>query len=228
MKKINAKKFLLFIISMLVVCLVKSIFIDSIPEQKYCDFVHDVLIYWGDNYLNNIVWLLPIILSVYIISGRFYLKLREFETRYWNRKRYVKAMLKNIFISSMFLNFMISLAQIIVFTIYFNKQINIDLNILSVLFRYVLENTFLNILIILCSMYINNYMFIVVVALIIIILSLTMTINLNVFAPNMYIPFVNIYYSESINIITILLIPLILYFIGIKYEKCDIIGGGEL
>ena len=58
-----------------------------------------------------------------------------------------------------------------------------------------------------------------------VITSLTTIINLSLVWENPYLPFINIYYSDKINIITILLTITVLFFIKRLYIRYDILGG---
>lgn len=225
MRKINLRKLILFILIIAIICILKNAFISSIDGEGYAYFIRRVLVSWDESQFLNIIWLLPIMFSIYIIARNHFFKIHHFDTRYNNRKHFINKFLIKCCLSSIIVNFLIAFLQVIVLSLTTKTSIMINIDVVTIFVQYIIESTFLNIVIILCAMYIKNFMYTYIIFLIFIILSLTIIVNLSLVGENPYLPFINIYYSDKINVITILLTIAVIYFIKKLYIRYDILGG---
>lgn len=225
MKKINLRKTLLFILIIAVICILKDSFISSTNCEEYAYFVRQVLVFWSENQFLNIIWLLPIMFSIHVIARKYFFKMQQFDTRYNNRKNFINKLLINCCISSIIFNFLIAFLQVIIISLTTKASIMININVITTFLQYIIESTFLNMIIILFAIYIKNFMYTYIIFLIFIILSLTIIINMSLVGQNPYLPFVNIYYSDKINMVTILLTIVSISFIKRLYIHYDILGG---
>ena len=225
MKRIDWQKMLSFILIITVICILKNTCISLIDSENYASFVHKILVFWSESQFLNLVWLLPILFSIHIIARKYFFKIYQFDTRYNNRKHFINKLLVICYLSSILFNFLIAVLQVIILSLTTKTSIMINIDVITTFAQYIIECTFLNIVIILCAVYIKNFMYTYIIFLIFIIVSLTTIINLSLVWENPYLPFINIYYSDKINIITILLTITVLFFIKRLYIRYDILGG---
>lgn len=224
-KKIDFRKLLLFSLIIAAICILKNLCIESTDSEHYVYFVRQILIFWDQSQFMNLIWLLPIMLSIQIIARKYYFEMQNFDTRYSNRNRYINRLLIRCGLFSIIFNFLIAILQVIVLTLIKNVSITINIEIITILIQYVFECTFLNIIIIFVSMNIKNFMYTYIIFLIFIIVSLTSIVNLGLIEGSSYLPFINMYFNNKINIVSVLLSILTLFFIKKKYLKYDILGG---
>lgn len=224
-KKIDLRKVLLFCLTIAVICIMKNICIGSIDSENYAYFVRQVLIFWDQSQFLNLIWLLPIMLSINLIARKYFLEMHHFDTRYSNRKCFINKLLIKCSIFSLISNFLVAILQVITLTIITKTSYMINTDVITILIQYIVESTFLNIIIILFAMNTNNFMYTYIIAIIFIIVSLTSIINLSLIEGNPYIPFINMYFSDKINVVSILLSILVLFIIKKLYLKHDILGG---
>ncbi len=225
MKGINLRKFVLFIMIISIICILKNVFISLNNAGTYAYFVRKVLVSWDESQILNIIWLLPVMLSNYIVSRKYFFKVHHFDTRYNNRNFFINKLLIKCCLESIIFNFLIAFLQVIVLSLSTKTSIVINIDVVSTFVQYIIESVFLNVIIILCSMYIKNFMYTYIIFLMIIILSLTTIINLSFIGENPNLPFINIYYSNKISLVTILLTGAVIYFIKKLYIHYDILGG---
>ena len=224
MKKVNIKYAMLLAAMLVIICVLKKFLINSLEYNTYYDYINILLVYWEDS-VTNIIWLLPIILGMYIVSRKYYIKIQQFDMRYVNRRRFINKTLIKMYIFAIFVNLIIALFQIIVLSIWSDISIILNYSIMVLIIRYAIEMVFIEALVLLCSLCINSYMYAVIIFLILIILSLTAIINLSIIDGSVYIPFLNMYYSTELNVVTIFSILVVTLLIRKVYMKYDIIGG---
>lgn len=224
-KKVDLQKVLLFCLTIAVICIMKNICINPIDCENYVYFVRLILIFWDQSQILNLIWLLPIMLSINVIANKYFHEMYHFDTRYSNRKRFINKLLIKCILFSLIFNFIIAILQVIILTLITKPYIMINIDIVTIIIQYIVESTFLNTIIILFAMNIKNFMFTYIIAIIFIIISLTSIINLSLVEGNPYLPFINMYYSNEINVISILLTVIAIFFIKKLYIRCDILGG---
>ena len=220
LNRINYKKIILTFVMIIIICLLKYNYINDTSYQDSAELMRNFLIFWGNNYLINLIWILPILMNLVFVSKKYYFKLINFDTRYKNRNKYILNFIKNCLIYSFFYNLVLILIQIFIIGFLSNSDISFSIETIKLIISYILENTFLNFLLIFLALNIRNYMYSLLLIIILCVILLT------TFSNNIYIPFVSLYWTNNINFITIALLILVLFFIRKKYLKFDI-GGYE-
>lgn len=218
MKKINLKNWLCYFLIIICICILKGSFIYSMDGHSYSDFVHDLLIFWGDNQLVNLIWLLPILLNLYIIAKNYFYMMLHFDMRFKNRKHFINITLMKCYFSSLLFNFLIAVMQTIFLSLVSGHSIIVNFTLFSFLIRYIIENTFINFIVILLALYIKNFMYAYISFIVFII------INFSLIKENTYLPFFNLFFSNQINSLTILLTIIAIFLIKRVYLHYDIGG----
>src|SRR5574344_1675211 len=213
MKKISMRKILYYFLIIIGICVLKVPYMASIASDNYSDFVRYILIFWGSNQLVNLIWLLPILFSMYIVAKKYFYKMQHFEVRLKNRKHFINIALIKCCLVSIIFNILIALLQIVILSLISKTSIIINGNVFNTIIQYTIENTFLNVIIILCAMYIKNFIYSYSVFVILIIISLTAIINLALVKESIYLPFINLYFNDKISLTTILLTIIIIFLI---------------
>lgn len=86
-KKIDIRKLCIYILILFLFIYLKN---GIISFEEYNQGIYNVIIFWGEDIFNNIIWLLPIIFTFYVLSKKYFYNLLEFNMRYQNRRRYLK------------------------------------------------------------------------------------------------------------------------------------------
>ena len=159
MKKISLQKVFWYILIIVCVCILKGTYIHAVGGDNYNTFVQNVLVFWDDNQLVNLIWFLPILLSLYLIAKNYFYSMNHFDMRFKNRKRFIYSAIINCITASILFNFLIAVFQVIVLSIVSKTSIIINVAIISFILQYVIENTFLSIIIVLFAMFIKNFMY---------------------------------------------------------------------
>lgn len=220
MRKIKIKSIILTVTLITTVFILKSPYISSLYEGEYISFIRQVLFKQGDNLIANIFWLFPIVGSLFLISNYGYNQLISFSTRYQNRRIYVKSILYKTIVYSLLFNALFAVLQIIIFSRSYGIQFG--LNLIHVILQYVIENTFLSLLVICISFVIKKYIYSYISILLVIIILLN--------APESYgrwVPFISLNYTNSINLITVISCIVVTFIIYKLYLHCDIGGSYE-
>lgn len=218
MKKINFKKLFSILLLLSILIYLKTLFANYLDTGNIDKYIRDVLAFVGDNPLMNVIWLLPLVITIFLISNTFYYKMLKFNTRYGNRKTFI---LKNIIIfifMSFIFNFFIALTQELIFIII--SRVNINYLILYNSLHYTIENVFIDLLIICGSMLIKNYMISFTTTLLVILVSLNLSKDIC-----KKIPYINMFYESNINIYTVILIIVLIILLYKLYLNYDIEGG---
>lgn len=229
LKKINFKNIFKGIFLISFVCVIKGIFLelDSVDINDYASFVKIVLVLWTDSQILNLIWLLPILIGIDLIAKKYYFKINSFDMRYKNKINFINKFLISVLCYSIFINFFIALIQVISMSLYAKCTIIINSKIIFCFVQYIIETTLLNLSIILFAIYFKKFMYVYVIYLMYIIIGLILIINLSLVNNKIYLPFINIYYENKINYISIAFIVMILFLIKRKYIRSDILGGNE-
>lgn len=210
------------------VYLIIVIFISSILKANYQQFnVKDMLIYWNDLQIVNLIWFFPIVFIIFFFSKKFLNDINHFDVRYKNRKKYIeKVILKNlliIFIGAL----VIQIVHINLINIFSKKIIVITFKDLLFILELTFEILFVCFNVAFIAMIIKNYIYSFVTNVMIILFMLISSINLNMFYKNNYFPLVRMYLGEKGIIITIILFVLIIIVIRRTYLHHDMIGGAN-
>lgn len=229
MKKFNIKKFILNIFLIFIICILKSMCLElnSVDVENYGSFTKTILTIWTDSQFLNLIWLLPILLSMNIIAKKYFFEINNFDMRFKSRNNFINKLLAKCCCFSLIVNFVIAFTQIVILSIISNNLIFINKEVIINLIQYMIETTLLNVSIILFAMYIKKIMYVYIIYMIYIVVSLIVIVNLSLVSNNVYFPFINMYYSSQINVISVLLIILFLFLIKRKYIHSDVLGGSE-
>ena len=200
LNKINYKKAIMLFLIIIIICFFKIIYIKDLANINFTKLVHYFLVFWGNNNFVNLIWLLPILMNLLFVSKKFYLKLMKFDTRYKNRNKFVLNTIKDCLLYSGAFNFFLIITQVAIITFLIKSNISFSIELIKFIFSYILENTFLNFLIIFLALIIRNYIYSLLMVIILCIIMLTIIPN------NIYMPFVSLYCTSDINYMTILLL----------------------
>lgn len=219
--KVNYKNCFLFAVMVIFVCLLKMIYISNSMYETSIEFVHDIVVYWGNNQLVNFIWFIPIITNLFFVSKTYYSKAINFSTRYKNRCNFISYTIKESLLYSFVYNFLSVLMQTFVLTVLLKANIHFSFAMLELFISYSIECTFLNFVVLFFAIYSKHYMYSFLAVIILCIMVLTVLGN------NMYIPFVCLYSSYKINYITVVSLLGLIILIQKKYLTEDLIGGYE-
>ena len=87
MKFVNKKDFLIYLLILLAVTYLKSIYLSEVYIDNWW---YQALIFFGSDQFVNILWLIPILIQVFFISKKIYVELNYFDLRYKNRNNFLK------------------------------------------------------------------------------------------------------------------------------------------
>jgi len=220
MSKIKTRNVILTIALVTITFILKLPYIDSLYEGNYISFIKQVLFKQGDNLIANVFWLFPIVGSLFLISNYGYNQLIGFNTRHKNRKIYIKSIFYKMIIYSLIFHGIFSILQIIIFSKSYGTHF--DLNVMNVVLQYIIENTFLSLLVIFISIVIKRYIY----AYILVLTGLIILLRV----PKLYgkwIPFICLNYTDSTYLITIISCVVLTMMIYKLYLHCDIGGNYE-
>ena len=82
--KIIFYNLLTFLISILLICILKNNFVYSLYTDNSLDYIYKILCASSDNIFLNIIWMLPIISNFYFVARKIYEDLLLFNIRYNN------------------------------------------------------------------------------------------------------------------------------------------------
>ena len=95
MKFVNKKDFLIYLLILLAVTYLKSIYLSEVYIDNWW---YQALIFFGSDQFVNILWLIPILIQVFFISKKIYVELNYFDLRYKNRNNFLKILIFSCFI----------------------------------------------------------------------------------------------------------------------------------
>ncbi len=226
MKKIDLKKIIIYILVIVIICFLKKNYIYAISTGEASTLVKDILIYWGDNQVVNIIWFLPIIFEIFVISKKYFYKLNSFDLRSKNRKKYIKKVLISFIVESFCFILALELSQLFIINFFIPNSLNINIDDLIFILKYVIENIFLIFEIMLVALLFKKLMYSIIFFLILNFIILISSMNLSLISTQIYIPFVNIYFGSGNFLVTILIILIGILIIKKIYLNYDI-GGME-
>ena len=225
MKKIDLKKIIVYLLIIMCFCLLKKNYIYGVSNGTV-SFVRFILAYWGENQLVNLIWFLPIMFEIYVLSKKYFYKLSHFDMRYRNRKNYVASVLLSFAIESFLFILAIAFAQLTIIGLFTQNKLAINFTDLVFVFQFIIENILLVFTIILFALLIKKLMYSLVVVIIITLVILTLTINLALIPNSIYIPFIDIYIGNSNFVLTAIIVLIETILIKKTYLNYDI-GGME-
>ncbi len=219
-RKIRIKSVILMVAFIGAVLVLKSPYMNSLYEGDYILFMKQILFMQGEDLIANVFWLFPIVGSLFFISDYGYSRLIHFSTRYKNRRNYIRKVYFRTLGYALLFHFLFSVLQILIFSGSYGIQISFSL--MNVILQYVIENTFLSLLVICISLVIKKYIY----AYISVITGLIILLRV----PKLYgkwIPFISLNCTNSINVFTIIGCIVITFIVYKLYLHCDIGGNYE-
>lgn len=216
MKRTSRKDLLVFLIVILAVTYLKSIYFYDIYEGK--NWQYQLFIYFGNNQIVNIIWLIPIIVQVFFISKNIYVEMCHFDLRYRNRNRFLKQIIV-YFIKEHIIYTIISIVvQMLGLMLIVKVPMYLESYMIEFIGQYFIEIIFYIALLIIVSLLTSHYVLSFVVELCILIMMV-------MFFKNSYIPVVTLFSNYYFNYITVPCIFVIFYIIKKIYIAKDLIGG---
>lgn len=205
--------FIIIAVTILKVPYVRSI-INFMSNQYFCK----LFVLNGNEQIANLIWLIPIVSTVFFISKQSYLCIMNFEVRYKNRKKYFYKLIKDHSIKIIFYNILAILIQYI--SICFMMNIPIAINGLSVQFiiKYFIELGVFSLTILLISILLKNFIYGFLINISLLCLAM---LSLN----NSFVPVVSLYMDSYINLYSIISIFILIFLIRKVYTRLDLIGG---
>ena len=205
MKFVNKKDFLIYLLILLAVTYLKSIYLSEVYTDNWW---YQALIFFGSDQFVNILWLIPILIQVFFISKKIYVELNNF--------------LKNIFLCfikehAIYTTSFI-VVQIIGLMILTGIPFKFDVGILELFCKYYIEIMFYIWLLILVSLVIQKYTISFLIELTLLL------VLLNILKSSLF-PIISLYYNYSFNFLTLPCICFVLHFIKKIYVSRDLLGG---
>lgn len=215
MKFVNKKDFLIYLLILLAVTYLKSIYLSEVYIDNWW---YQALIFFGSDQFVNILWLIPILIQVFFISKKIYVELNYFDLRYKNRNNF----LKNIFLCfikehAIYTTSFI-VVQIIGLMILTGIPFKFDVGILELFCKYYIEIMFYIWVLILVSLVIQKYTISFLIELTLLL------VLLNILKSSLF-PIISLYYNYSFNFLTLPCICFVLHFIKKIYISRDLLGG---
>ena len=215
MKFVNKKDFLIYLLILLAVTYLKSIYLSEVYTDNWW---YQALIFFCSDQFVNILWLIPILIQVFFISKKIYVELNYFDLRYKNRNNF----LKNIFLCfikehTIYTTSFI-VVQIIGLMILTGIPFKFDVGILELFCKYYIEIMFYIWLLILVSLVIQKYTISFLIELTLLL------VLLNILKSSLF-PIISLYYNYSFNFLTLPCICFVLHFIKKIYISRDLLGG---
>ncbi len=215
MKFVNKKDFLIYLLILLAVTYLKSIYFSEVYTDNWW---YQALIFFCSDQFVNILWLIPILIQVFFISKKIYVELNYFDLRYKNRNN----LLKNIFLyfikeHTIYTTSFI-VVQIIGLMILTGIPFKFDVGILELFCKYYIEIMFYIWLLILVSLVIQKYTISFLIELTLLL------VLLNILKSSLF-PIISLYYNYSFNFLTLPCICFVLHFIKKIYISRDLLGG---
>ncbi len=217
-KKINFSNILIITLFIIIICLLKLTYIASLPSDLYCVFFKSLVIFWGSSQFVNLIWILPILISLFIVSYKYYIKFINFDTRFKNRRKFFNKTIFNLLVYSIICNLFILFSQFFIIGLFQKVEFEYSNVLVIFILKYILENIFIILLTILLSIIVNNYIYSYIIVIIIIISSLI------IIEKNNFIPYISLYTNNDINYITVILIIFMIFILKKIYLKLDLGG----
>lgn len=218
MKRFNLKRIFTIILVLCLFCYLKK---GNIPFDNSIPGIYNIIILWSDSVLINIVWLLPIMFTFYMIGKKFFFNLLSFDMRYKNRKKYFRKNVVYFITNSILFNSFVFFFQLIALLYINGYFICMNTSLLVFLLQYIVEMTFATLLIVLTGLLLKNFIYSYLIYITFFLLGII------ILKPNQYIPFFSLYNSININFFSSFGIVILILIIKKMYKHYDI-GGIEL
>ncbi len=197
------------------ICYLKSL--DLTREIFHESFTfYNLFVFWSDNEMDNLIWLLPILLNLYIIGKFYYENMSTFEMRFKNRKCYIYHQLRCCIVDSILLNLVILFVQYIVLGLHLNIFVSSDFILLEIIAKYVIELTALNMVLILLAMILNDFTYSFII------LTIFQILALKLVGVSKDIPFLSLYKGSEMNYFTILLLFFTMIGVIFIYKRMEL------
>ena len=214
MKFVNKKDFLIYLLILLAVTYLKSIYLSEVYIDNWW---YQALIFFGSDQFVNILCLFQFWFRYFFISKKIYVELNYFDLRYKTG-----IIFKNIFLCfikehAIYTTSFI-VVQIIGLMILTGIPFKFDVGILELFCKYYIEIMFYIWLLILVSLVIQKYTISFLIELTLLL------VLLNILKSSLF-PIISLYYNYSFNFLTLPCICFVLHFIKKIYISRDLLGG---
>lgn len=215
MKKLNKKELSIFIAILLITFALKYPYLSECIQGG--ETYYRILIIYTNNYYINVIWLIPILVTTFLVSNVGYDQLLNFEMRYHNRTTYFKEIIKRSFGRSLLFSSLSILIEWLLFTLIMNYPFTFNEVIVNITLKYIIEIYLLSLAIVVLSIIINNYIysFLGIIAIMFIFIE-----KFRYF----YIPFVSLFADYTLNIINIVILFLLYIVLKKVYNRLDLGG----
>lgn len=222
MKKLTWKEIGVFILFICIISYLKSgtvLFVNYF-ENSTTKFLYTILAYLKDDPILRLIWITPILFSVFLACKNSYLYILNFSVRYKNRKTgYVKCMITHLLNISFF-----SIVALIIQAVWIGgsaeKQLIYDGETIKVILKYIIENITFSFTILTLSIYFKNFIY----AFIANVIALLILMNISLIN---VIPVVSLFAGYEINLVSIMSIIICMILIFNFYLKLDFLGGKD-
>lgn len=216
MKYLNKKDICIYIVIIVCITYLKSIYLRDIFQDENWEYQY--FIYFGNNQFVNIVWLLPILVQVFFISKNCYMKMCYFDLRYKSRKNLLNKIFIYVIENQLIYVCIAVFLQIIGLYIFTDIKLSLSSYILEFFCKYFIEVMLYTVVLIYFSLLISRFTISFIIELFVLIIAL-MLFRIS------YVPIVTLFYDYHFNYITILCIVIMLCFIKKLYLSKDLLGG---
>ena len=215
MKKWNKKELSIFLAILLITFALKYPYLSECIQGN--ETYYRTLIIYTNNYYINVIWLIPILVTTFLVSNVGYDQLINFEMRYHNRTTYFKEAIKQSFGRSLLFSSLSILIEWLLFTLIMNYPFTFNEVIVNITLKYIIEIYLLSLIIIVVSIIANNYIysFLVIIAIIFICIE-----KFRYF----YVPVVSLFADYTLNIINIVILFLLYIILKKIYNRLDLGG----
>lgn len=216
MKRTNRKELLIFLVVVFTITYLKSLYFYDIYEEE--NWQYQLFIYFDRNQFVNIIWLIPIITHIFLISKNVYIELCHFDLRYRNRNHLFKQVMI-YFIKEHTIYTIISIAvQIFALIVIMKIPMYLENYMIEFICQYFIELMFSIILLVGISLITSKYT-------LSFIMELSVFIVILMIFKNDCIPFITLFSHYHFNYITVPCIIIVLFMIKKIYMSKDLLGG---
>lgn len=218
MKIFDRNNVLIFVIAMLCVGILKTIYVPSLEAMSFSELFYKYNVLYGQDPVANLTWLAPMLLIVFFVAKEGYIKLVNFNVRYQNRQRYIKSILYVIIIKTIVYCLCGLLIQGIFLICKTDMEVAWSIDAFIFISKYIIELFFVIMLLVVLALVLNafTYAFLLIVASMVIGM-----IKIEIF----FVPFISLYVNSSINIVSVVLIIILVFGLYYIYMKKDLSKG---
>lgn len=194
-------------------------------DSNMADFLYKIVVFNSDHPLIDsntlaLYWMIPILYTLLLISKKSYFYMMNFKTRYIHRINGFKVCMIEHFKNVCLFSLCTLLIQALFIVSSVEIKFVIGWDIITFLFKYLLEMYFASLAILLIGIWIKNYTYALIIIVIILLLPL---VGVKIF----YIPIISLFVSYKINVVTIIGTIGLLVWIKSSYMKLDFLGGKD-